>query len=91
MAALVERQIQSERVLTVNGLTLVASKTCSGTWHQVSGDRCDCKGFEHRGTCRHLAVALEAQQPERPVCTKCGRQVNRLFAGQCAICRSSLD
>lgn len=50
-----------------NGLAIVASKSEPGRWHpvRVSGDvsQCDCLGFQHKGTCRHVKVvrALAAQ------------------------------
>lgn len=72
-ATITERQIGTERAIDLGFAVLVASKSEPGAWHQVGTATCDCKGFQHRRTCRHLAVAEQAQmagiedaQPVRP-------------------------
>ena len=89
---------QQERALVVSAdLVLVASCSTPGAWHRVSRGACDCKGYQHRSSCRHLAVALEAKIGQRPDaqatphCRKCGRTASKLFAGQCGRCIGNLD
>lgn len=69
--------VNGEHVLPLlNGTALVASKSEWGVWHVVKNGKCDCKGFAHRQTCRHLRIVALLNQPvdrsglflpERPV------------------------
>lgn len=49
----------------VGPAVLVSSKSKSGEFHTVLGGSCSCVGFQYRGTCSHLAVAIEAQERDR--------------------------
>jgi len=55
----------SEQAIFIGPATLVASKSAPGEWNVVEGGRCSCKGFQYRGTCRHLAVAAQAAENDR--------------------------
>jgi hypothetical protein len=73
------------------GTVYVASRSRKGLWHTVKDGRCDCQGFRHRGTCRHieLAVGLQGEQPAaKGTCRTCGRawDVAALDHGACPIC-----
>ncbi len=50
-------------VVTLLGAHLahVSSKSCPGTVHAVTDERCDCKGYYYRNTCRHLTAMREAR------------------------------
>jgi hypothetical protein len=92
--ALTETQIGADRALALGSLVLVASKSHPGTWHRVAFGGCDCAGYRHRNTCRHLAVAAAAEHHTEvlaqlaPGCTRCGRPA-RLRGGLCSRCLSS--
>jgi hypothetical protein len=61
MAAVIREQtINGETVLDLGTVQLVASKSQPGAWYELRAGRCTCAGFQHRGTCRHLAVAHPA-------------------------------
>lgn len=46
----------------------IPSQSEPGKWHLVNRAGCDCRGFQHRGTCRHhRALLAELQQRERPL------------------------
>lgn len=47
---------------------LVASHSEVGRWHVVRPESCDCKGFQYRTRCRHLAIAF----PSIESCEHCG-------------------
>lgn len=52
-----EVSIHDERIMVpVPGVILIESKSEPGTWHHTTPSSCDCKGFEHRGKCRHIAT-----------------------------------
>lgn len=65
--------IGTERVKVAStGTVYVASKSVKGLWHTVRQGRCDCPGYGHRGTCRHVELAIgilgeqaQAQQPPK--------------------------
>src|SRR4051794_1004419 len=59
------QQIGSEEAIFIGPMTLVASKSEPGTWHSVENGHCDCKGFEHRGHCRHLHIAKVVEEADR--------------------------
>lgn len=57
--------VNGEHVLPLcHGAALVASKSEWGVWHVVKNGRCDCKGFQARGTCRHLRTVAEMNAPK---------------------------
>jgi hypothetical protein len=61
-ALLKELEVAGERFVKLGeGALLVASKSEPGTWHHLTGQTCDCKGFQYRGHCRHIAAALELE------------------------------
>lgn len=62
------REILGESVIFIGPATLIASKSTPGQWYIVDGGRCSCPGFTYRGTCRHLAPALEAAEFDRKSC-----------------------
>lgn len=63
--------VNGEQIIPGRSGALVASKSQPGWWHCVKvvdgAHVCDCRGFHHRGTCRHVAtVRALAGQPLRP-------------------------
>jgi hypothetical protein len=56
-----ETEVAGERFMTLGATLLVASKSEPGTWHRIDGATCDCKGFQYRGHCRHVAAALQLE------------------------------
>jgi hypothetical protein len=40
---------------------LVASHSQPGVWHVVRSGACDCLGYQHRQTCRHIGAAQDAR------------------------------
>ena len=38
--------------------TFATSKSDPDRLYRVSGGHCDCKGFEHRGHCKHYALLV---------------------------------
>lgn len=66
MAVTLQTQaINGEQVLYIGPAALVASKSEPGHWYIVEGGRCSCPGFAHRGRCRHLGAAAEAERSDR--------------------------
>lgn len=58
-------EVQGEHIIPLlNGCALVASKSEWGGWHVVKNGRCDCKGYQHRGTCRHVKAVESFQAPK---------------------------
>lgn len=80
-----------ERLMTAGGINLMASKSQSGVWYHVGLNVCECKSFQHRGTCRHIKTLREfIIGPSTPTCTGCGepmRQATR--TGECFDCVSA--
>lgn len=80
--------VNGELTIPMGDRTLVASKSEPNSWHVVTGNpaTCDCPSFFHRWTCRHLALAAEAErmarilaEQQRPcVVTACPEPGNRL-------------
>lgn len=65
MRPLREQAVRDERVLLLDRVVLVASKSTPGLWHTVADYHCTCLGYAYRGRCRHVGVALEARTAER--------------------------
>lgn len=61
--ALAVREVAGEQVLDLGELVLVASKSEANVWHEVQGGRCDCKGYQYRGRCRHLTALAALPEP----------------------------
>lgn len=59
-----EESAGGERFVRVGATLLVASKSEAGTWHRIEDGRCDCRGFQYRGACRHLVAAARLESPE---------------------------
>lgn len=88
-------EVGTESAIFVGPGVLVASKSNPGEWHTVLNSECSCVGFKHRGRCRHLIVAVEAQERDResaelaePHC-RCGhpwtvRVEGVVYCGACA-------
>lgn len=53
--------INGENVSLIGPAAVVASKSNPGTYHVIYNGRCDCKGFEYRGRCRHLTTVTTLQ------------------------------
>lgn len=65
-----EVKFQNELLIPLkNGAALVASRSEVGCWHAtkiVDGKRvCDCRGYQHRGACRHVR-AVDAYFAPKP-------------------------
>lgn len=65
IVTLEQRDISGEQVIFIGPAALVASKSNPGRWFIVEDGRCTCPGYTYRGTCRHLAPALEAAELDR--------------------------
>jgi hypothetical protein len=61
-------QVGTDQVILGGNGALVSSRSVPGSWHLVKGGQCDCKGFEFRGKCRHVAAVVDARA-QRQVCT----------------------
>lgn len=61
--AIVEQYVNGETLLDLGYAVLVASQSTPGSWYECRDERCTCKGFEHRGKCRH-ADAVQAMARE---------------------------
>jgi hypothetical protein len=59
-------EVNGEKIIAGGNGALVASKSEPGGWHVVQRGRCDCKGYQYRGQCRHL-VALKTWLTPTPV------------------------
>lgn len=59
-----EEEAGGERFMRLGSALLVASKSEAGIWHRIEGGRCDCRGFQYRGACRHLVAAARLVSPE---------------------------
>jgi hypothetical protein len=60
-----ERTVLGERVIDLGDVTLVASRSVPGVWHEIRDGTCDCLGFTHFGSCRHICAAKEASDLDR--------------------------
>jgi len=65
-----ERESNGERILDLQYMQLVASKSQPGTWYELRDGTCSCKGYEYRKTCRHLAAVAELRKPVAKVLPK---------------------
>lgn len=63
------QNLNGEQAIYLGPAALVAAKSAPGSWYVVEDGRCTCPGFEHRGHCRHLAVAAEAERLDRETAT----------------------
>jgi hypothetical protein len=106
MSAVIKSQhIGDEEAIDLGYAVLIASKSEPGAWYAVQDGACQCKGYQYRGTCRHLAVARQAQEqddapPERgpredrlaprTPCRDCGSTFFPLRAGRCPTCFVSM-
>lgn len=52
-------EVSGEQIIVGGNGYLVASESQPGAWHVVKASKCDCRGFEFRGRCRHLAAIAE--------------------------------
>jgi hypothetical protein len=53
-------RVRDELVIPLDpqsGFALVQSRSAADTWHVVEQQRCTCKAFRYRETCRHLGLA----------------------------------
>lgn len=64
---------------------------CLGT----NGDRCQCLGYQHRQTCKHVQAAAlfirmstPQPQPTKAACKGCGKtwDADALTGGDCPVC-----
>ena len=53
--------VKDETIITlVDGFKyLVHSHSEPDTWHECSRITCDCRGYQYRGRCRHIAAVRE--------------------------------
>jgi len=68
---------EDQVILGKNG-SLVSSKSQPGGWHIVKDGACDCKGFEYRGKCRHLAAVEQATAERKARQAEALRLMNQL-------------
>lgn len=62
MAAILKQtEIAGETFIRMGETLLVASKSEPGVWHHIADAHCDCKGYQYRGHCRHIAASLELE------------------------------
>lgn len=84
-------EIGKDTVYLDGDLAEVTSASQPGTRHNVAFGICDCKGYQYRGTCRHVdaVAAAQAIQGAKAVCPHCGRTttVDQIKQwGRCAVC-----
>jgi hypothetical protein len=66
MATVVQQmEVRGEQIIRGANGCLVASHSQEGAWHvvkPVDGKlTCDCKGFEHRSSCRHIKAVADLE------------------------------
>lgn len=91
MAEVFTLDIGADEVRLLGDQAEVTSASQPGTHHNVAFGICDCKGFEYRGTCRHINAVQAAQAIAKAAatCPHCGRhaevaQIKRW--GRCSLC-----
>lgn len=62
MLLIFDLPINGERVSLIGPAATVESKSNPGTFHVVYNGECDCKSWQFRGRCRHLATVTEFRQ-----------------------------
>jgi SWIM zinc finger len=53
-------EVNGDQVIIGGNGALVASQSEPGNWHIVRNSACDCKGYQYRGYCRHIAAVKAA-------------------------------